>query len=75
MTTLDQIQPGSSCRIKQMFAQDRLGQRLLDMGVYPGLTLKVIRNAPLNDPMEIEVQGYCVNLRHAEARMIMVDAL
>jgi ferrous iron transport protein A len=41
--------------------------------VYPGLDLKVIRNAPLDDPMEVELGGYCVSLRHAEARLIEVD--
>lgn len=75
MSTLDQMTPGTSCRISSLSARDKLGQRLLDMGVYPGLEIKVIRNAPLNDPMEVELDGYCVNLRHSEARLVMVDSL
>ncbi|MFH2066854.1 MAG: FeoA family protein [Pseudomonadota bacterium] len=71
--TLDQLKPGVACRIKMLSVRDRLGQRLLDMGVYPGRTLKVIRNAPLDDPMEVEIDGYFVSLRHAEARFVEVD--
>jgi ferrous iron transport protein A len=45
----------------------------MDMGVYPGLYLKVIRNAPLEDPMEVELDGYFVSLRHDEARFVEVE--
>ena len=71
--TLDQMKPGSEGRIKKLSVRDKLGQRLMDMGVYPGLKLKVIRNAPLEDPMEIELDGYFVSLRHEEARFVEVD--
>ncbi|PIE68774.1 MAG: iron transporter FeoA [Deltaproteobacteria bacterium] len=72
--TLDEMKPGGRCKIEKLSAADRLGQRLLDMGVYPGLQLKVVRNAPLEDPMEVELDGYCVSLRHAEARLVEVVA-
>ena len=71
--TLDQLKPGSQCRIKRLSVLDKLGQRLMDMGVYPGLQLKVVRNAPLEDPMEVELEGYFVSLRHDEARFVEVD--
>ena len=71
--TLDQLRPGSEGRIKRLSVRDKLGQRLMDMGVYPGLRLKVIRNAPLQDPMEVELEGYFVSLRHDEARFVEVE--
>ena len=71
--TLDQITPGCECLIKKLAIRDKLGQRLLDMGIYPGLKLKVIRNAPLEDPMEVELNGYCISLRHDEARFVEVE--
>ncbi len=71
--TLDQMGPGTECLIKRLAVRDRLCQRLLDMGVYPGLKLKVIRNAPLEDPMEVELEGYFVTLRHNEARFVEVE--
>ena len=71
--TLDELKPGNECNIKKLSARDKLGQRLMDMGIYPGLKLKVIRNAPLEDPMEVEVDGYCISLRHDEAHFIEVE--
>ena len=71
--TLDQLKPGSECRIIKLSARDRLGQRLMDMGIYPGLRLKVVRNAPLEDPMEVELEGYFLSLRHQEARFVEVE--
>ncbi len=71
--TLDQLRPGSTCLIKKLSVRDRLGQRLLDMGVYPGTQLTVVRNAPLEDPMEVSLDGYFMSLRHEEARFVEVD--
>ncbi len=71
--TLDQLKPGGEGRIKRLSVRDKLGQRLMDMGIYPGLRLKVIRNAPLDDPMEVELDGYIVSLRHEEARFVEVE--
>jgi len=73
--TLDQIKPGEQCRIKKLSAWDKLCQRLMDMGVYPGLRVKVIRNAPLEDPVEVELGGYFLSLRHDEAVFVEVDLL
>ena len=70
--TLDQMKPGSKCRIKKLMIHDQLGQRLLDMGVYPGSRIKVLRNAPLEDPMEVSLGEFFVSLRHDEARYVEV---
>ncbi|MDO4767743.1 MAG: FeoA family protein [Pseudomonadota bacterium] len=67
------MRPGAICTIKNMHAEDRLGQRLLDLGIYPGLELVVLRNAPLEDPMEVEVNGSFLSLRHSEARFVEVE--
>jgi len=71
--TLDQLKPGSRCRIKSLSVRDKLGQRLLDMGVYPGSQLKVVRNAPLEDPMEVSLGSFFMSLRHDEARFVEVE--
>ena len=71
--TLDQMKPGNRCRIRNLTAEERLGRRLLDMGVYPGIELTVVRNAPLEDPMEISLDGYFISLRHAEAYCVEVE--
>ncbi len=50
-----------------MTAEGKLGQRLMDLGLYPSLEVKIVRNAPLEDPMQIEIDGYNLSLRHEEA--------
>ncbi|MCG8553473.1 MAG: ferrous iron transport protein A [Desulfobacterales bacterium] len=72
--TLDKLKPGDSGIIKKLSIKDKLGQRLMDMGIYPGLTLNVVRNAPFEDPMEVEIDGYFISLRHDEARFIEVES-
>ena len=47
-------------------------KRLLDMGILPGLTVKVIRVAPLRDPIEISARGVPVSIRKSEARYVVV---
>jgi ferrous iron transport protein A len=73
--TLDEIKPGGECRITATRATGLLGQRLLDMGFVPGVRIKVIRNAPLVDPVEISLGDYRVSIRHDEARNVEVKPL
>lgn len=45
---------------------------MLAMGVYPGVEVETLRSAPLGDPTEYRVKGYCLSLRRAEANLIEV---
>jgi Fe2+ transport system protein FeoA len=47
-------------------------QRLLELGLTTGAELEIIRFAPLGDPIEIRVRGYCLSLRKHEAQGIFV---
>ena len=47
-------------------------RRLLDMGILPGLKIKVMRVAPLRDPIEVSVRGIPVSVRKSEARYVLV---
>ncbi len=71
--TLDEMRPREHCTITKLSDSDRLGQRLLDLGIYPGLAVQILRNAPLEDPMEIEINGYFISLRHEEAQSVEVE--
>ena len=74
MTLLSKTAPGESGSIKRVTAKGKLGQRLMDLGLYPGLILKVVRNAPLEDPMQIEISGYFLSLRHEEAEYVEISS-
>lgn len=73
MKTLNDIAPGEACDIRKLNARGQLGQRLMDLGFFPGTRVTVIRNAPLVDPVDLELEdGYHVSIRHEEAETIEV---
>lgn len=71
--TLNDLIPGERGVVTDMTGAGALGQRLMDMGFYPGAAIRVVRNAPLVDPVEIELDGYHVSLRHEEAHLVEVE--
>jgi ferrous iron transport protein A len=73
--TLNEMKPGHVGEIVDVIADGILGQRLLDMGFIPGTRIRVIRNAPLIDPIEIEMKGYHISLRHSEAKGVEVKTV
>ena len=73
--TLDEIKPGQECEIVNTVSEGIRQQRLLDMGFIPGTRIKVIRNAPLVDPVEFLLKGYYVSLRHSEAKLVEVTLI
>ena len=73
--TLDEIKPDQECEIVDTTSAGIMEQRLLDMGFIPGTRIKVIRNAPLVDPVEFELKGYHISLRHSEAKQVEVSLL
>lgn len=71
--TLENIAPGHSARVVRVRAQTRIRKRMLDMGISPGVVIRVKRMAPLGDPMQISVLGYDLSLRNSEAASIVVE--
>lgn len=72
---LNDIKPGSKCTLKTINAKGALKQRFMDMGLFPDSVVTVVRNAPLNDPMEIQLGSFYMAIRKAEAAMIEVEQL
>lgn len=70
--TLNEISRGGCCVMTDLTAEGALGQRLMDLGFFPGARIKVVRNAPLVDPVEIELEGTFLTIRHQEASFIEV---
>ncbi|CDI49295.1 FeoA family protein [Clostridium tetani] len=71
MKNLKDITIGDSVRILSI-SNDVSKRRLMDMGLIPGVTVKVTGKAPLGDPIEILVRGYKLTLRQKEAESILV---
>lgn len=75
LLTLDEVKPGTTVKIVKNGAGGVIGQRLMDMGFFKGVTIKVIRNAPLVDPVEFLLGRQHVTVRHSEAASIEVESL
>ena len=73
--TLKEIPVGQSAAIEAVGGEGALRRHLLDMGVIPGAELTVIRLAPMGDPMEIQIHGYELTLRLADADQIQVTPI
>jgi Fe2+ transport system protein FeoA len=72
--TLANVPIGASARILSVKAEPALEQRILEMGLIPGVEVKVVRDALLGDPIEVRVMGYSLSLRRSEAACIEVEA-
>jgi len=73
-TSLDQLTPGSRAEVRYVGGETMVRQRLLEMGFVPGARLRMVRLAPLGDPMQVELQGAYISLRRTEARTILVQS-
>jgi ferrous iron transport protein A len=71
--TLDALQPGEQTKIVELRGDAETTHRLMELGLLPGTPIKVVRFAPLGDPVEISVRGYRLSLRRAEAADIAVE--
>lgn len=70
--TLKELEIGKSAVIQAVGGKGALRQHFLDMGMIPGAEVTVVKLAPLGDPMELQVHGYELTLRLAEADQIEI---
>ena len=69
--TLKECKTGMSVRVENI-GDSLLKERLLTMGLIPGTTVKVLRSAPLGDPMAIGIRSYNLAMRREDADKIEV---
>ena len=70
--TLQDLQLNTEAEIVRVGGNGELRQHFLDMGVIPGALVKKIKLAPMGDPMEIQIHGYELTMRLADAAKIEV---
>ena len=71
--TLDRVPIGTSARVLVVEGSGRLALRLMEMGMVPGALIRVVKDAPLGDPLHICVRDYHLALRRAEAETVTVQ--
>ena len=73
--TLKELDIGKSAVIKNVGGEGALRQHFLDMGMIPGAEVTVVKLAPMGDPMELQIHGYELTLRLAEAAQIEIEEI
>ncbi len=73
MITLKDIKVGSTAKVVKLHGEGAIKRRIMDMGITKGVEIYVRKVAPLGDPMELNLRGYELSLRKADAEMIEVE--
>jgi ferrous iron transport protein A len=83
LSACDHCTDPNTCRLNQLGIGCRgsviavggdvdLRRRLLEMGFTCGADVQVVRRAPLGDPIEFRLRGYCLSLREEQAQHVMI---
>jgi Fe2+ transport system protein FeoA len=70
---LGELPVGSRTRVVEVKGSGKHQRRMLDMGLVPGSKVVVVREAPLNDPVEYRVKGTSISMRRADADTVFVE--
>ncbi|MBX3294526.1 MAG: ferrous iron transport protein A [Acidobacteria bacterium] len=70
---LSEMPAGSSGTVTSVDDSSRVGRRLSELGVVPGVRVSVIKHAPFGDPVEVRLLRYNLALRKEEAAVVEID--
>lgn len=73
LKTLKDIRVGKTAKVIKLHGEGPLRRRIMDMGITKGVEIYVRKAAPLGDPIEINLRGYELSIRKADADLIEVE--
>ena len=73
MNTLREVPIGETVKVVKLHGEGAVKRRIMDMGITKGVEVYVRKLAPLGDPMELNVRGYELSVRNADAALIEVE--
>ena len=73
MKTLKQAKIGDTVTVVRLHGEGAVKRRIMDMGITKGVSVFVRKVAPLGDPIEVNVRGYELSIRKADAEMIEIE--
>lgn len=73
MKTLKDVKVGENATVLKLHGEGPVKRRIMDMGITKGVEIHVRKVAPLGDPMELNIRGYELSVRKADAEMIEVQ--
>ncbi len=71
--TLNDLKKGQTAVVTEVNVEGVLRQHFLDMGVIPGAPVRLVKHAPMGDPLELRIHGYELTLRQADAQLIGIS--
>ena len=71
--TLKDVRVGSRCKVIRVHGEGAIRRRIMDMGITKGVEIRIRKVAPLGDPLELNLRGYELSLRKADAEMVEVE--
>lgn len=75
MKTLKDAKVGETVKVVKLHGQGAIKRRIMDMGITKGVNIYIRKFAPLGDPMELQVRGYALSLRKADADMVEIEEI
>ena len=73
MKTLRDVKVGDTVKVVKLHGEGAVKRRIMDMGITKGVEVFVRKLAPLGDPVEVNVRGYELSIRKADAELIEVE--
>lgn len=73
MKTMKTAKVGDTLRVVKLHGEGAVKRRIMDMGITKGVEVYIRKVAPLGDPIEVNVRGYELSIRKADAEMIEVQ--
>ena len=73
MNTLREVPIGSTVKVVKIHGEGAVRRRIMDMGLTKGVDVTVRKVAPLGDPIQLNVRGYELSIRKADAEMVEVE--
>ena len=72
MKTLKDARVGQTVTVVKLHGEGAVRHRIMDMGITKNVEIYIRKVAPLGDPMELNVRGYELSLRKADAEMVEI---
>ena len=74
MDRLSQLRLGQAAEVVDVLGEDALACRLMEMGLTPGVHVRLVGVSPWGDPLEFQIRGYRLSLRRQEAERVCIRA-
>jgi ferrous iron transport protein A len=75
LNRLANVSLGAKAVVRGVMGSDDVSLRLLEMGLTPGVEVRLVGVAPLGDPLELELRGYRLSVRKSEAARVEIELI